>query len=91
MRRRRELPVFVCGVFYGGWEPSRTLEHARDLDSLLQRIASEARLAGETEASFAAPAANRVLSRHISAGDDHPWFWSRAPSSVPAPPPITDL
>jgi len=35
MRRRRELPVFVCGVFYGGWEPSRTLEHARDLDSLL--------------------------------------------------------
>jgi uncharacterized protein (DUF2267 family) len=64
-----QLPIFVRGVFYEGWEPSRTPEHARDLDSFLQRIASEARLAGETEASFAASAANRVLSRHISAGE----------------------
>ena len=36
-------------------------QSARHLDSFLQRIASEARLAGETEASFAASAANRVL------------------------------
>ena len=64
-----QLPIFVRGVFYEGWDPSRTPEHARDLDSFLQRIASEARLAGETEASFAASAANRVLSRHISAGE----------------------
>ena len=64
-----QLPIFVRGVFYEGWDPSRTPEHARDLDSFLQRIASEARLAGETEASFAATAANRVLSRHISAGE----------------------
>ena len=64
-----QLPIFVRGVFYEGWDPSGTPEHARDLDSFLQRIASEARLAGETEASFAATAANRVLSRHISAGE----------------------
>ena len=57
------------GVFYEGWDPSRTPEHARDLDSFLQRIAKEAGLAGETEASFAATAANRVLSRHISPGE----------------------
>jgi uncharacterized protein (DUF2267 family) len=64
-----QLPLFVRGVFYEGWDPSRTPEHARDLDSFLRRIAGEARLAGETEASFAAAAANRVLHRHVSAGE----------------------
>jgi uncharacterized protein (DUF2267 family) len=64
-----QLPIFVRGVFYEGWDPSRTPEHARDLDSFLQRIASKAQLAGETEASFAAAAASRVLRRHVSAGE----------------------
>lgn len=63
-----QLPIFVRGVFYEGWDPSRTPEHARDLDGFLTRIADEARLAGETEASFAATAASRVLNRHVSAG-----------------------
>jgi uncharacterized protein (DUF2267 family) len=63
-----QLPIFVRGVFYEGWAPSRTPERARDLDSFLRRIAVEARLAGETEASFAAATANRVLDRHVSAG-----------------------
>ena len=64
-----QLPIFVRGVFYEGWDPSRTPDHARDLDSFLQRIAGEAGLAGETEASFAAAAASRVLARHISPGE----------------------
>jgi uncharacterized protein (DUF2267 family) len=64
-----QLPTFVRGVFYEGWDPSRTPEHARDLDRFLRRVASDARLAGETEASFAAAAANRVLDRHVSEGE----------------------
>ena len=64
-----QLPIFVRGVFYEGWDPSRTSEHARDVDSFLQRIAGEAGLAGETEASFAATAASRVLRRHVSPGE----------------------
>jgi uncharacterized protein (DUF2267 family) len=64
-----QLPIFVRGIFYEGWDPSRTPDHARDLDSFLQRIADEARLSGETEASFAAAAASRVLARHISSGE----------------------
>ncbi|MGZ4239827.1 MAG: DUF2267 domain-containing protein [Solirubrobacteraceae bacterium] len=64
-----QLPIFVRGVFYEGWEPSRTPEHERDLHSFLGRIAREGDLAGETEASFAATAANRVLDRHVSAGE----------------------
>ena len=64
-----QLPIFVRGVFYEGWDPSRTPERARDVDSFLRRIAGEALLAGETEASLAATAATRVLSRHISTGE----------------------
>jgi uncharacterized protein (DUF2267 family) len=64
-----QLPIFVRGVFYEGWDPSRSAERARDVDTFLRRIATEALLAGETEASFAASAAFRVLSRHISAGE----------------------
>src|ERR1019366_3510752 len=63
-----QLPIFVRGVFYEGWDPSRTPEHARDVDSFLIRIAGEAGLAGETDASFAAVAAGRVLLRPISTG-----------------------
>lgn len=66
-----QLPIFVRGIFYEGWDPSRTPEHSRDLDSFLQRIASDAGLAGETEASFAAVAAGRVLRHHVSAGESH--------------------
>ena len=64
-----QLPIFVRGVFYEGWDPSGTPEHARDLDSFLQRISSDAGLAGETEASFAATAASRVLRRRVSVGE----------------------
>jgi len=64
-----QLPILVRGVFYEGWDPSRTPEHARDLESFLERIAREAGLAGETEASFAATAASRVMRRHVSTGE----------------------
>ncbi len=64
-----QLPIFVRGIFYEGWEPGRTPEHARDIDSFLTRVAREAGLAGETEASFAASAASRVLRRHVSGGE----------------------
>ena len=64
-----QLPIFVRGVFYEGWDPSRAPDHARDIDSFLTRIAAEAQLAGETEASFAAAAASRVLRQHVSAGE----------------------
>jgi uncharacterized protein (DUF2267 family) len=64
-----QLPILIRGIYYEGYVPSRTPEHARDLDSFLQRIAKEAVLGGETEASFAAEAACRVLRRHVSAGE----------------------
>jgi uncharacterized protein (DUF2267 family) len=64
-----QLPIFVRGVFYEGWTPSRTPVHDRDVDSFLRNIAGEAQLVGETEASFAATATYGVLSRHVSTGE----------------------
>jgi uncharacterized protein (DUF2267 family) len=64
-----QLPIFIRGIYYEGYVPSRTPEHTRDLDSFLARIAKEAVLGGETEASFAAQAASTVVRRHVSAGE----------------------
>jgi uncharacterized protein (DUF2267 family) len=64
-----QLPIFVRGVYYEGWDPSRTPERAREVDRFLRRVAGEASLGGETEASFAVTAASRVLQRHISTGE----------------------
>jgi len=64
-----QVPIFVRGVFYEGWDPSRTPEHVRNLASFLAKIAQEAVLAGETEASFAATAGGRVLRQHVSVGE----------------------
>lgn len=64
-----QLPIFVRGVFYEGWDPSGTPDRARDVESFLRRIAGEALLSGETEASLAATAATRVLCRHVSPGE----------------------
>lgn len=64
-----QLPIFLRGVFYEGWDPARTPAHPRDLHAFLHSIAADAELAGDTEASFAAAAATRVLERHVSAGE----------------------
>jgi len=64
-----QLPILIRGIYYEGYVPSRAPEHARELDSFLERIAKEAVLGGETEASFAAQAASAVLQRHVSADE----------------------
>lgn len=64
-----QLPEFLRGVFYEGWRPSTTPHHYHDLDSFLERVAAEARLAGETEAAYSVEATARVLRRHIGDGE----------------------
>ena len=64
-----QLPELIRGIYYEGWDPSRTPLKYRDLDSFLGRIADEALISGETEASYAATAAARVLHRHVSEGE----------------------
>jgi uncharacterized protein (DUF2267 family) len=64
-----ELPLVLRGVYYENWRPVGHRHHARHPDEFLQRVASEALLAGETEASYAVAAAAGVLRRHVSPGE----------------------
>ena len=61
-----QLPMLIRGVYYEGWVPSHTPQTYHDVRAFLDRVAAEANLAGETEASFAAAAAARVLRAHVS-------------------------
>jgi uncharacterized protein (DUF2267 family) len=64
-----QLPLLVRGIYYDGWDPSRTplkYSHASDF---LDRVADEANLAGETEASYAVSATAQVLREHVSEGE----------------------
>jgi uncharacterized protein (DUF2267 family) len=64
-----QLPHPLRGVFYEGWDPSKTPQSYRDRQTFLSRLAEAAQLAGPTEASVAAEAATRVLADHVSAGE----------------------
>jgi uncharacterized protein (DUF2267 family) len=64
-----QLPELIRGVYYENWVPSRVPETYRSRDEFLRRITRDARLAGQTEASYAAVAVITVLSRHVSTGE----------------------
>src|SRR5512144_404204 len=46
-----QLPELLRGVYYEGWRPSATPQGYHDLDEFLTRVATQAMLAGETQAS----------------------------------------
>jgi uncharacterized protein (DUF2267 family) len=64
-----QLPLLLRGTYYENWRPGATPQRYHDVDTFLRRIGDEAHLAGETEASFAAAAAWRVLGLHVSEGE----------------------
>jgi uncharacterized protein (DUF2267 family) len=64
-----QLPDLIRGIYYEGWVPARTPLKYRDPDEFLGRIADQAMLKGETQASYACAAASRVLRRHVSKGE----------------------
>jgi uncharacterized protein (DUF2267 family) len=64
-----QLPELIRGAYYEDWVPSRVPETYRTRDEFLRRISRDARLTGQTDASFAAVAVFAVLSRHVSAGE----------------------
>jgi len=64
-----QLPDLLRGIYYEGWDPSRTPVHERTREQFLDHVAREGALAGHTEASIAVGAAMAVLGRHVSAGE----------------------
>jgi uncharacterized protein (DUF2267 family) len=64
-----QLPDLIRGIYYEGWDPSKTPVKYDDLADFLDRVAAEAQLSGDTAASYAVGAASRVLRKHVSAGE----------------------
>lgn len=64
-----QLPTLIRGIYYEDWDPSRTPSAVHDVDTFLEHVASEGRMAGETEASIAVAAVTRVLRAHVSPGE----------------------
>jgi uncharacterized protein (DUF2267 family) len=63
-----QLPHVLCGVFYEGFDPSRT-ERIRSRNEFLAQHADRAQLTGATEAAAVAAAATRALRRHVTGGE----------------------
>jgi uncharacterized protein (DUF2267 family) len=67
-----QLPELIRGIDYEGRDPSGVPATYHDNKPFLDRIAAEASLAGESEASYAAAAVIDVSRHHVSAGElDH--------------------
>ncbi|HET8755320.1 MAG TPA: DUF2267 domain-containing protein [Solirubrobacteraceae bacterium] len=64
-----QLPLLIRGISFEGRQPPRTPLHYRDPVECLDRVAQEAMLHGDTEASFTVAAVARVLARRVSAGE----------------------
>ena len=64
-----QLPLLIRGIYFEGWQPGHAPVLYRHPSDFLDRVAREAKLHGDTEASFAVEAAARVLARHVSGGE----------------------
>jgi uncharacterized protein (DUF2267 family) len=64
-----QLPELVRGIYYEGWRPATVPLDYHDVDTFLAHVATEARLAGETESAYAVEAATRVFRRHVGKGE----------------------
>jgi uncharacterized protein (DUF2267 family) len=64
-----QLPTLIRGIYYEDWDPSRTPLPIHHVETFLDHVVAEGRLAGETEASLAVAAVARLLRRHITPGE----------------------
>ncbi|GAB4325600.1 MAG: DUF2267 domain-containing protein [Dehalococcoidia bacterium] len=64
-----QLPVLVRGLFFDGWDPSKTPVRERTREAFLERVAERAApdVADRPEPCVRAVA--KVLAKHISAGE----------------------
>jgi uncharacterized protein (DUF2267 family) len=64
-----QLPELIRGIYYEGWDASRTPAGYHGSKPFLERIAADALLAEESGASYAAVAVMDVVCHHVSAGE----------------------
>lgn len=66
-----QLPMLVRGVYYEGWNPSKTPVRDRDRDAFLERVGAALDRA-QPQGIYPEPAARavfKVLSNHVSEGE----------------------
>ncbi len=61
-----QLPTLIRGIYYEGWDPSRTPMPPYTVDTFIEHVVSEGRFSGETEASVAVTAVAAVLSKRLT-------------------------
>jgi uncharacterized protein (DUF2267 family) len=64
-----QLPVLVRGVFYDGWDPSRTPATARNKADLLARVTARFQKEPLEDPERAVAAVFELLRRHVSMGE----------------------
>lgn len=64
-----QLPLLIRGIYYEGWNPSKTPVKYHHIDEFLGRVKDEAELPGETSASYVVSVTAEVLRQHVSAGE----------------------
>jgi len=64
-----QLPVLVRGVYYDGWNPSKTPAKPRGKDDFLERITSHFFKEPLEDTDRAVAAVIDLLRRHVSAGE----------------------
>jgi uncharacterized protein (DUF2267 family) len=70
-----QLPMLIRGVYYEGWDPSRSLQTERTADAFLARFTKGAGVRA-MDARDALMAASRVLERRLSSGEVRQVFQS---------------
>jgi len=64
-----QLPTLIRGIYYEGWDPSRTPMPPHTVDTFVEHVVSEGRFSGATEASVAVTAVANVLRKHLMPGE----------------------
>ncbi|MBI2765887.1 MAG: DUF2267 domain-containing protein [Chloroflexi bacterium] len=63
-----QLPLLVRGLYYEGWDPGHSLQHARSGEDFLARMVRDAGIR-EADARDAVAAAWKTLVGHVSGGE----------------------
>lgn len=64
-----QLPTLIRGIYYEGWDPSRTPRTYGTAHEFLAAVEEQLSGAGDTQTSFAVEAAAKVLRHHVSPGE----------------------
>jgi uncharacterized protein (DUF2267 family) len=75
-----QLPMLIRGLYYEGWTPSRMPVKMKALE-FLESFSAESGYGLDVTSEFALKAANRILWRHVTAGEALD-VWNSLPEDI---------